>query len=187
MQPLLMLRESEAPTVDGRMITARICTYGRVYDIGAGKRERVRVGAFRSPLARPGGVVRFKHVGERPGDVDNPENIYGGVKILREQNGGLYAELELLPGPRADHLLEIVRTGTVSGVSMAATVADAVNLRDSRGVLREIRRVSQLWGVSITDQPAYDDAEAVALREKERRGRIDAAQAEVRTFRQRHM
>ena len=84
----LILREdfddTTAPTVTGRTLTIRIATYGRVYRIGqAGRtvlRERIQPGAFKAPLARPtaaGGVLRFRHAGERPGEPDEL-SIYTG-------------------------------------------------------------------------------------------------------------
>lgn len=186
--PFLELRELEPPTTDGRTITARICTYGRVYDIGRGQRERVRAGAFKGPLARPTGLVRWRHMGNRPGDMDHPSNIHGHVRVLREQDGGLFAEMDLMQNADGERLAELVRAGAISGVSMGAHVTDAAMVNDQKGTLREIRRVGYLAEVSLTDIPAYDDAEVLALREKQA-AEVDqarlAALAELAEFRRR--
>lgn len=172
----LYLRESEPPTVDGRTIVARIATYGRVYTPTPTERERIQRGAFKAPLARPSGLVRYRHVGERAGDVDDPQFVYGAVKALREDGDAVIAECVLADNARSDHLLSLVRSGAMSGVSMAATVAQSRTAPDG---VHEILRVATLHGVSLTPDPAYADAQVVALRDVEAatRTRIDAERA----------
>lgn len=174
MHGLVVLREQEAPTVEGRTIVARICTYGRTYEIAQGVFERVRAGAFKSPIARPAGLVRWRHMGNRPGDVDHPRNVHGSVRVLRESDGAVFADLRLFDDPDSDRLLDIVRTGRV-GVSMGAEVSDAGYVTDpERGQVREIRRIRSLAEVSLTDTPAYDDAAVLALRERQEQERVAA-------------
>jgi phage head maturation protease len=142
-----------------------VCTYDRVYPV-AGKRERVRPGAFHGPLERPGGVLRFRHIGERPGDQDDPEYIYGPVRMLRESDGALYAEAEVLDGARGDQLLALVTSKTIRGVSMSATVSESKPARDPAGALTDVTRVRTFHGFSLTPTPGYDDAEVLSLREE---------------------
>lgn len=158
----LILRESEPPTVDGRTIVARIATYGRIYTPTPGARERLQAGAFRGPLARPSGLVRYRHVGERAGDVDDPLHVYGVVRALREADGGVIAECSLAENHRSDHLLSLVGSGAITGVSMSATFSQSRMAPDG---VRDIMRVSALHGVSLTPEPAYADAQVLALRE----------------------
>ena len=182
-QPLV-LRESEPPTVAGRTLTVRVATYGRVYRVGSG-RERVAVGAFRGPIARPAGVLRFKHQGERPGESDDPLFILGAVRALRDVSGSLLADVEVLSGERGDHLIALVESGTIRGASMSALVSGQQMVRDADGPLREIQRVSSLAGLSITDVPAYDDAGVLALRDAETAARVESlrvARAEMRAW-----
>lgn len=164
---LLLLREDTPPEVSGRTIVARVCTYDRVYTVG-GKRERVRAGAFHGPLARPGGLLRFRHIGERPGDQDDPEYIYGPVRVLRDDAGALYAEAEVLDGARGDQLLALVTSKTITGVSMSATVSEAKPGRDPSGPLTDVTRVRTFHGFSMTPSPGYDDAGVQLVREQTR-------------------
>lgn len=158
----LILRESEPPTVDGRTVVARIATYNRVYRPAPGQSERIIPGAFKAPLARPAGLVRYRHVGERDGDVDDPLHVYGVVRALREDGAAVIAECQLAENDRADHLLSLIRSGAMAGVSMSATVAQSQQNTDG---VRDILRVSALHGVSLTPAPAYHDAQVLALRE----------------------
>ncbi len=161
---LLWLREDTAPTVDGRTLVTRVCTYGKAYNVG-GKRERIKAGAFKSPVARPSGLLRYRHIGERPGDLDDPTYVYGSVRVLRDDQGGLIAEADVIDGSRGDHLLSLVTSGAITGVSMSAMVADSHMARDAAGALREVTRIGQFYGISLTPSPAYEDAGVLALRE----------------------
>ena len=49
MPEYVVLRESTPPAVDGRTLTARIATYGRIYTPTPMLRERVTRGAFKAP------------------------------------------------------------------------------------------------------------------------------------------
>lgn len=161
---LLFLREDATPTVEGRTLVARVCTYGRPYTVGK-KRERIRTGAFRSPLARPGGLLRYRHVGERQGDVDDPNYVYGMVRVLREEAGALIAEAEVVEGQRGDQLLALASSGAITGISMSALVAESHMTRDDVGPLQEVTRVSQFYGISLTPSPAYPEAGVLVVRE----------------------
>jgi hypothetical protein len=158
----LILRENEAPTVDGRTIVARIATYDRVYTPAPDERERVKQGSFRAPLARPSGLVRYRHVGERPGDVDDPMHVYGFIHALREQGTSVIAECRLAENDRADHLLSLIRGGAMRGVSVSMTIAESQTAPD--GIV-DIQRISAVHGLSLTPDPGYADAEVLALRE----------------------
>lgn len=163
---LLFLREDTPPTVEGRTLVARVCTYGRPYTV-AKKRERIRAGAFKSPLARPGGLLRYRHVGERQGDTDDPSLVYGTVRVLREDAGTLIAEADVIEGPRGDQLLALASSGAITGISMSALVAESHMTRDDAGPLQEITRISQFYGISLTPSPAYPEAGVLTVREVE--------------------
>lgn len=173
----LILREdfddTNAPTVAGRTLTIRIATYGRVYRIGREggtiKRERIQPGAFKAPLARPtaaGGVLRFRHAGERPGDTDVLDNLYGVCTALREDSGALLADYEVFPGEREDKLLRLVQSGAITGASMSALVSGSKRTADPGGPINDITRIASIAGTSITPTPAYDDAGVLAVREQ---------------------
>lgn len=193
----LILREEGAPAVEGRTITLKLCTLGRMYIIGrAGSkvlRERVEPGAFREPLARPRGVLRFRHVGELDGDTDSIDNFHGWMTALREDDGAVYADFEMFQGPREDKILRLAQSGAVTGASMSAVVAASRPMRDSTGDFTSIIRIKHINGASITPTPAYDDAGLVAIREQvpdpaaaeARRAMAEAErakQAQVRAF-----
>jgi HK97 family phage prohead protease len=171
----LILRESlddAPPTVVGRRLTTRIATYGRIYSIGGGRRERIRRGAFKDALSRPRAALRWRHYGERPGDDDPLENFYGVMTALREDGDALVADFDVFPGDREDKLLRLVATGTVTGVSLAAVIRESQKVSTPTGPVDEIARFGQLDGVSITPSPAYDDAKVLAVRET--RAQIEA-------------
>lgn len=168
----LILREDfedAPPTVAGRTLTIRIATYNRVYRVGqSGRqvlRERILPGAFREPLARPRGALRFRHIGERPGEDDSLENFYGVLTALREEGDSLVGDFEVFEGPREDKLLRLVESGAVTGASMTAVIKGAKKSRDAAGPVTDITRVATLDAVSITPKPAYDDAGVLAVRE----------------------
>lgn len=168
----LILRESlddAPPTVVGRRITTRIATYGRIYTIGRGRRERIRRGAFKDALSRPRAALRWRHEGERPGDEDPLENYYGELIALREVGDALVGDFEVFPGVREDKLLRLVTSGTVTGVSLAAVIRESEKIRTPAGIVEEVTRFGRLDGVSITPTPAYDDAEVLAVRERDTR------------------
>lgn len=169
----LILREDledAPPTVAGRTLTIRICTYNRVYRVGqvgrTVQRERVLPGAFREPLARPRGALRFRHVGERPGDVDSLENFYGVLTGLREEGDAVVGDFEVFTGPQEDKLLRLVQSGAITGASMTAVVKGDRKNRDAAGPVTDITRIGTLDAVSITPKPAYDDAGVIAVREQ---------------------
>lgn len=166
----LLLREDSSPTVAGRTLTIRIASYNRVYQVpGRGPRptrERILPGAFREPLARPRGSLRFRHIGERPGDTDDLDNFYGTLTALREEDGGVVGDFEVFPGEREDKLLRLVSTGAVTGASMAAVIRESKAGRDPGGPTVDITRIGSLDGVSITPNPNYSDARVLAIREE---------------------
>ena len=168
----LILREQytpdELPTVAGRTLTLRLATIGRMYRPVTGqraKRERIEAGAFREPLARPRGVLRFRHRGEHPGEPDDLDNFHGVMTALREESGAVMGDFELFEGPREDKLLRLVEQRAVTGASMSAIVAESRQLRDDAGPFTSIVRIRQVNGASITPAPGYDDAGVVAMRE----------------------
>lgn len=168
---LTELRESldtAPPAVDGRTITMRVASYDRIYRIGKGRRERIRRGAFRDALSRPRALLRWRHVGEHPGEVDPIDNVFGHMKALREDGDSLVADFEVFPGDRRDVLLSLVESGTVQGVSLAAVIREERRVSTPTGPVDDILRFGLLEGVSITPTPAYDDAAVLAVRDATR-------------------
>jgi hypothetical protein len=168
----LILREDltdTPPTIAGRTLTVRLATYDRVYTIGQkGRqvlRERILPGAFKEPLARPRGALRFRHRGERPGDDDTLGNFYGAMTALREEGGAVIADFEVFAGEAEDKLLRLVQTEAITGVSMSAVVAGSRPARDPRGPITDLTRIRTIDGASLTPSPAYDDAGVLAIRE----------------------
>lgn len=178
MHPFLVLREEEPPTVNGRTLVARIATYDRIYQVSPTLRERVRRGAFKAPMARPTGVLRYRHLGERPGDQDDLASVHGLLTALREDGDSVIAELEVFEGSDGDKILRLAKSGAIGGVSMAAVITDSARGRDG---VNDVRRISAVNGVSLTPTPAYDDAKVLALRELEsgRAARIEQARKEL--------
>jgi hypothetical protein len=172
----LILREDygpgDAPRITGRTLTIRVATIGRVYTVAESGRTVLReripdAEAFREPLARPRGVLRFRHKGEHPGEQDDLANFHGVITGMALRDNAVYADAEVFPGPLEDRLLRLVDTGTITGASMAALIAQSRPGRDSIGPLTDIIRIRQVHGISITPENAYDDAGVVAIREAE--------------------
>jgi hypothetical protein len=174
MEPLTLREEYEpgdGPRVVGRNIIIRIATIGRLYKPqlqpdGTMIRERIPdVSAFKEPLARPRGVLRFRHKGEHPGEPDDIDNFHGVMTGMAAHDGAVYADFEVFPGEREDKILKLIGAGAVTGASMAATVRDSRIVHDASGPIKEILRIPLVSGVSITPSPGYDDAGVIAVRE----------------------
>lgn len=177
MHPYLLLREDAPPVVEGRTLTCRICTYDKVYEPSASLRERVRRGAFKAPLARPSGILRYRHIGERPQDDDDLSSVHGLLVGLREEAGAVLADLEVFEGGDGDKLLALVRSGAITGVSMSAIIGESTRGRDG---ITDIRKVNTLNGVSLTPHPAYSDAMVLTReQQRDRAQRIQRAREEL--------
>lgn len=174
----LILRETDSqPTVAGRTLTLRIATYDRVYEFGRPlQRERVKPGAFRAPIARPGAtVLRFRHQ-----DTGSLDDVYGHCVALRDEGDALLGDFEVFEGAREDKLLRLVTGGALEGASMGALVAESRRSRDTRGPVTDITRIATLNEVSLTPSPAYDDAGLVAVRDEDAATRAARVAAERR-------
>lgn len=167
---LLVLRESfdSAPAVEGRTLTIRLATVGRIYEIGRNGdrvlRERIAPGALKGPLARPAGVLRFRHQGERPGEEDSLASIYGAMVRMWLDGPAVMSEFEVFPGTDGDKILRVAPS--MRGASISAVVSEARTRRDSAGEYNDVTRISHVNGVSLTPTPAYDDAAVLAVRER---------------------
>lgn len=170
---LLILRETfdAAPTVEDRTLTIRLATVGRIYTIGRDKgkalRERIAPGALKGPLARPAGVLRFRHQGERPGEEDSLAGIHGTMTRMWMDGHEVLSTWEVFPGPEGDKILRVAPA--MRGASISAVVSESRVRRDTAGEYTDVTRISQINGASLTPTPAYDDAEVLALRERRRR------------------
>lgn len=192
---VLLLREeydeASAPVANGRTLTIGLFTIGRVYTIGrkGGKalRERIVDGAFKGPMARPSGVLRYRHIGERDGEDDSLDNIHGVMTRMWQDGDRVLSDWEVFPGETGDKILRIAPA--VKGASISAIVRESRRTSDARGELTEILRVSAFNGASLTPTPAYDDAAVLAVREKDqapdpmaeshRKAAVDAERAAI--------
>lgn len=173
-----VLRETlteDPPAVEGRTIDLRVATYDRIYDVGP-RKERVRPGAFKDALSRPRALLRWRHGGERPGEQDSISLVFGEMRALREQGNALHGTFEVFDGPERDVMLRLVKSGTVTGVSLAAVIREERPVSTPAGVVYDILRFGTLDGVSITPTNAYDDAEVLAVRDVTRAA-VDAERA----------
>ena len=154
----------DPPAVEGRTLTLRLATYGRTYTIGRNgsriMRERILGGAFKGPMARPSGVLRFRHIGEKDGDTDSLDNIYGTILRMWQDGDEVLSDWYVEEGDKGDKILRLAPH--IRGASISAKVAESRRAGDGA---TEIQRFSQFYGASLTSQPAYDDAGLVAMRQ----------------------
>ncbi|WP_151797101.1 HK97 family phage prohead protease [Acinetobacter nosocomialis] len=77
----------------------------------------------------------------------------GKFKVIKEDDVGLYVEVELTPGlPIADSVAAMVQHGTVDGFSIAFYPPSDLDIED-KGTHIEIKR-ADLYEISIVDEPA---------------------------------
>lgn len=147
---------------DGRTIIGRCVPYNEpalVADAGnpVPYREVIRPGAFRRSIrgARSG---RFRLVYEHRDDLGN---VIGPAVELVERDDGLHGTFRVLDGTLGDHALEIVRSGTCTGLSVTALVhPEGTKVTD--GLVE--RTLLTLEHVALTGTPAYSGAGVTAIR-----------------------
>lgn len=147
---------------DGRTIVGRCVPYDETATVadpgGPPYLERIRPGSFRRFLRALGagriGTVRlvYEH-GQTMGDVVGP-----AVELV-ERDDGLHGTFRALDGNLGDHGLELVRSGTCTGLSVTAAVHDS---RVVDGVVERTRL--SLEHVALTSSPAYSGALVTAVR-----------------------
>jgi HK97 family phage prohead protease len=134
-----------------------------VSDGGDPHREEFAPGAFRhvDPTRTQ---LRYRHSGDL---LDR----LGAGRSLTEDGGWLIGEFAVAKGQRGDHLIDLVDSGDLSGVSVGFDPGvDEVRV-DADGEITRRVRVKRLPEVSLVDQPAYEEASVLAVREERARER----------------
>lgn len=164
---------------DGRTILGRCAPYDVVTDVedgGAVYREVIRHGAFRKAAKAPNRVpLVFEHRTDLGNEI-------GRATELREDADGLYGVFRAHSSMLGDHGLEIIRSGAVTGLSIAAVLHPAGS-RLVDGVVE--RRLLLLDHVAVTAIPAYPGAEITAIRSGEARRDLAVTLAKNRDLRER--
>jgi uncharacterized protein len=168
--------ETELRFVAAEGKTGTLKGYAAVYDslsleIGPPSRrfrERIAAGAFRAALDAGNNVFSYYDhgmAGGEPGSTMPLGSTKDGSLRLQEDGRGLAFELDLPDTTDARDLAELVRRGTVRGVSFGfpnRSVRDTWH-NDGGTMVRTLHEVRALVDVSPTHRPAYPDT-ALAVR-----------------------
>ncbi len=141
---------------EGRTIAGLAVPFDEVAVV-AGYRERFARGAFARTIEERG-PGRVKLLAQH----DRDRLPVGRATLLREDTAGLYAELTVAKTAAGDEVLELVRDGTLDGLSIGFRP-----IRDRWDAERsEVERLEvALLEVSAVAFPAYDSARVVAVRD----------------------
>lgn len=133
--------------------------------------EVVRPGAFSRTVQERGHKVKFlwSHRTERM--------PIGRAVHLEERDDGLYAEFRVSQTPSGDEVLELIRDGTVDGLSMGFSIVREKWSKDRK--FRELLEV-KLHEISATAFPAYQGAKVLAVRADGSLPPLTQAQAKLR-------
>jgi|SRR5215510_4766517 len=147
---------------DGRTLIGRIVPYGEIisfidqYDQNQVKRERFVSGAFiRQTRAWHRVSLSFRH-------ENGFNNTIGYGRELREKDDGAYATFRLYEGdaPKAREMI----ANSHGGLSIEFEALRPDHFDDDGVIVRDNVRVTR---VGITDDPAYQGAEVIAVRERD--------------------
>jgi HK97 family phage prohead protease len=159
----LVLRDVE---VKGRTLVLACVPFDTptwVSDGGDPYREEFAPGAF-DHVDPTRTQLRYRHSGDL---LDR----LGAGRALKEDGGWLIGEFAVAKGQRGDHLIDLVDSGDLRGVSVGFDPGvDEVRVDADGEVTRRVR-VKRLPEVSLVDQPAYAEAQVVAVREERARER----------------
>jgi HK97 family phage prohead protease len=141
---------------DGHHELEGVCVPYGVETRRAGARpERFRPGAFRDALA--GAVGKIRLVDHNHSDSRRPVAV---ATALEERTGGLWGRFRFYNTPEGRAALENVREETYGGLSIGfVALREAI---DAAGVREVID--ARLHHVSLVDDPAYADAQILAVR-----------------------
>lgn len=93
------------------------------------------------------------------GVLARSRNGNGSLKLSVDDKG-LYFSFDAPKTALGDEILEGVRRGDISSCSFAFTVDDDEYTKEADGtILRTIRKVNQLYDISLVYKPAYNDTE----------------------------
>jgi HK97 family phage prohead protease len=173
----LVLRDAQ---VSGRTLVLACVPFDTptwVSDGGDPYREEFAPGAF-AHVDPSRTQLRYRH------SPDLLDRLGSGVG-LEEDGGWLVGRFRVAPGARGDHLIDLVGAGELRGVSIGFDPGVDQTRPDPDGdVVRRVR-VKRMPEVSLVDQPAYKDAEVLAVRagEAARRRLWEEHQAWMRDMR----
>ena len=142
------------------ILTGHAAVFGMLSEDLSYFRERIDKGAFEDSIAKDDVRALFNH---------DPNFILGrtGPKTLRmrEDDRGLYVEIDLPDTQLARDLAVSIGRGDVSQMSFAfETIMDAWDFTDRDNPIRTLKKV-RLYDVSPVTYPAYADTDVeVALR-----------------------
>lgn len=144
---------------DGRTVIGRCVPYNapaRVKDeFGPVYREAFLPGAFQEMAKAPNRVgLNYRH---GTGLMD----YVGKCVALDEQPDGLYGTFRLFDDAEGNKARTLVQEGVLTGLSVEADIIRSVHSPD--GVVQ--RAKARLTGVALCQNPAYVDAEVLAVRE----------------------
>ena len=150
-----MLRDDRSP--DARTINVCIAPYREVATVNDGDgryQEKFLPGAFRDQVEARSTPLRIWL------DLEHQKNsVIGHATGLKELDGGLYGAFAVHPGVVGDKVLDAIRAGTLTGVSMKAT---PIRWREVDGVTH--RQKAHLTGVSLVADSAYCAAKVFGIR-----------------------
>jgi HK97 family phage prohead protease len=147
---------------DGRTVDVRVVPYGQpatVSDGGPVYREEFVEGCFDDQLRAANRVdvlLNFEHQAGISGLVGR------GVALRSVPRDGLHGSFRIFETQDGDKVLELVREGVLSGVSLEAYPKKSV--RTAEGLVRRVK--AHLDKVALCRRPAYAGAEVLALREE---------------------
>lgn len=154
--------DAELETGDGRTIVGRCVPYDVETTVADAPnpvtyREVWRAGAFRHILR---GAQRVKLNYEH--EDRSILNVVGSAVELVEAADGLHGTFRALGAP-GDQALELIRSGTVRGLSIAVRMHERGSRTSGDGLVERVR-VAQLEHVALTATPAYPEAGVTAVR-----------------------
>jgi HK97 family phage prohead protease len=161
---------------DGRTVLGRAVPYGQTAPIGGGKQERFVMGAFSRQIG--GGQLHTvklhaSHTGRQAGDILSQ---VGKTVHLAEQSDGLHGAWQLYDTAAGDHVLQLVRTGEVTGLSIGFKALDTK--LGSDGAYE--RHGAHLDHVALTTSPVYAGAQVTAVRSEHPAGAYRTALLQAR-------
>jgi HK97 family phage prohead protease len=147
----------------GRTLIGRAVPYGKVAELGRGRRERMAYGAFsRQVTSGQSHRVNIYQSHRRRMAGDFP---IGATTHLEERADGLWGAWRLINSAEADTAIEVVNGRLVTGLSVGFSSPEGgtVKLRDGT---EEVRR-AHLDHVCLTDVPVYEDAQVMEVRQRQ--------------------
>lgn len=120
--------------------------------------ESFQRGAFTRTIAERGDRVKFLALHDRSGRMP-----LGRATVLREESRGLYAELQVSRTAAGDEALELIKDGSLDGLSVGFVPVDQHTER-TRGGLSVTRTAVRLNEISAVPVATWDDARILAVR-----------------------